>query len=126
MSTFFLYSFFDEDDWYLVYLKLTPQTKERLLLLAALSVVVLIAVLWAIMSRRSRQRAARRQEQRNRRRSLVKRTAQGVSELREYVRQRTRRRKRAHKRNPTLAETGGLPPVRSETSSGAQRSLPPH
>ena len=126
MNMFFLWTLFDEDDWYLSYLKLTPQTKERLLLMAALSGVALIALLWAIVSRRSRRRAARRQDQRDRRRSLVKRTAQGVSELKEYVRQRTRRRKRAHRRNPTLAETGGLPPVRSGDASSSQRPLPPH
>jgi len=36
-----------------------------------------------------------------------------------------RRRRRAHrKRNPTLAETGGLPPIRGEKSSSAEDSQP--
>jgi hypothetical protein len=36
-----------------------------------------------------------------------------------------RRRRRSHrKRNPTLAETGGLPPIRNESSSAAEHSPP--
>ena len=36
----------------------------------------------------------------------------GVAEIKEYVREKKRRRRHHCPRNPTLAETGGLPPPR--------------
>jgi len=47
--------------------------------------------------------------------SVVKTAAAGVSEIRQMLHERKRRRRRGHRAiNPTLAQTGGLPPVRPD------------
>lgn len=97
---------------------LSPAMKERLIIFGALAVVLVVVVGWALLFRSRRQRSARREERRRRRHSISRSTAKGVAEIREYVKDRQRRRRREHRpRNPTLAETGGLPPVRREDNS---------
>ena len=119
MNVFFLFSLFDDDDPAAAYAKLTPQAKERLLIFGAIFLVIIGVLLWAVLFRKSRRRAARRESHRHRRTSFAKRTAKGVAELKQYVQERQRRSRRRHRpRNPTLAETGGLPPPRTELPSG--------
>ena len=95
--------------------RLSAVAKERLIVLGAMALVLLVLFGWAIMYRTKRQRSARREERQKRRHSLAKNAAKGMAEIREFVKEHRRRRRREHRpRNPTLAETGGLPPVRSE------------
>lgn len=97
---------------------LSPVFKERLIILGALAVVLLLVFAWALAFRHRRRRTARREERRRRRHSFRQNATRSVAELREYVKQR-RRRRRAHRpRNPTLAETGGLPPIRGGNEAG--------
>jgi FtsZ-interacting cell division protein ZipA len=92
--------------------------RELLILLGAVSIVTLIVVIWA---------ACFRKKPRHRSRAHHYSPAQERAELetdseadsaegdggRRY--RRKRRRRREHRpRNPTLAETGGLPPVRAD------------
>jgi hypothetical protein len=106
-----------------MFAKLTPQTKERLVVFGAIGLVIVGTLLWALFSRRSRRRNGRREERRHHRGS----TAKGPSETKQHVQKRQRRRRRDRRpRNPTLAETGGLPPVRSENSISGGNPIPPH
>ena len=94
---------------------LTPVMQERLIVLGAVVLVLLAVLGWALLVRGQRKRSARREDRRRRRHSFAKNAAKGVAEIREYVKERRRHRRRAHRpRNPTLSETGGLPPVRGE------------
>ena len=85
--------------------------------LRRLPVLLLTALLllWAYFFRQKRRRAKRREDRRLPRRSLALDAARGVSEITQFVKQRQEGRRRHHRpRNPTLAETGGLPPVRPD------------
>ena len=104
---------------------LTPAMKERLIIFGAMALVLVVIITWALAFRRQRQRSARREDRRRRRHSFRRQATKGVAELREYVKEHRRRRRREHRpRNPTLAETGGLPPVRGDQDSPAPNS--PH
>ena len=95
--------------------------KEVLILFGALGGVTLMAVLWAVYFRK----VSRRHSQHHHHHhspgsepavapeSDSSISGSGVSGDRRY--RRKRRRRRDHRpRNPTLAETGGLPPLRPE------------
>ncbi|MSU59631.1 MAG: hypothetical protein EXS35_15940 [Pedosphaera sp.] len=115
MNVFFLWSLMDEEDGLVPVLKLSPAAREGLLIFGAIFLIIVVATVWAMLSRKSRSRAARRADRRLRKHSFAKRTAQGLAEIKEYVRERQASRRRRHRpRNPTLAETGGLPPVRTD------------
>lgn len=87
--------------------------KENLIIFGALLLVSLLLLGWALLSRKKRRRAARREERRHRR-STFQNARKGVSEIKELVRDHSRRRRQHRPRNPTLAETGGLPPLRRD------------
>jgi FtsZ-interacting cell division protein ZipA len=114
MSTFILGSLFDEGlpgD-----ARMSTAMKERLIVLGAVMVVTLMVLGWAILFRRKRRRAARRADRHHRRQSFTKNSSQGMAETNKSVAEH-RRRRHHRPRNPTLAETGGLPPVREDTPS---------
>jgi hypothetical protein len=97
---------------------LTPAVKETLIILGALLIVIGGVLFWALVLRRRKRRSSDRHRRRHRK-SAVKSAAAGVSEIKQLIRERQRRRHREHRpRNPTLAETGGLPPSRSAAESG--------
>jgi len=113
MSIFFLFSLFDEDDIQGSN-QMSSAMKERLIVFGAVLVVILIILGWAVFFRRKSRYATRRADRRYRRHSFAKNAAKGVSEIKKLVTERQSRRRRHHRpRNPTLAETGGLPPVRA-------------
>jgi hypothetical protein len=95
-----------------------PATRERLMIFGAIGFVALLALLWAAFLRKKRRR--RRSHQHSHRQSSS--SAERVEDLKDEdappaaePRQRSRRWRRRHRpRNPTLAETGGLPPIRPE------------
>jgi type VI protein secretion system component VasK len=89
--------------------------KERVIVFGTILLVLLLLLGWALLFRRHRRRAARREDRRRRRHSFAKNAVRGVAELNEYVKDRQQGRRRRHRpRNPTLAETGGLPPLRGD------------
>jgi hypothetical protein len=95
-------------------------------LLGAILAVAVIVLLWIIFSGRSRRHAARRAERRKRRESLRRNATQAATFAEErHEKSAGRRRKRRHHRprNPTLAETGGLPPIRGHDQ---EPQIPPH
>lgn len=99
-----------------------PAIREWLALMGAILVVAGIVILWTLLSGKSRRHRARREDRRQRRRAFRRSLEQ--AEKREDKPAGQRRRRRHHRpRNPTLAETGGLPPIRT----GNQESqIPPH
>lgn len=94
--------------------------KELLMVLGAVSVVTLCIFIWAAYFRkRPRQHSHRRDHHHHR--SQDKKQSEDLPTSVESEQdperryRRKRRRRREHRpRNPTLAETGGLPPLRTE------------
>jgi len=89
--------------------KLDLRWQERTILLASLALVVAALFVWA---RFVRKRKRRRHGFRRHHDSIRKQADALKDEIRRRRSMRARKRKRKYRRNPTLAETGGLPPVR--------------
>ena len=94
----------------------SPVMRELLVLLGAI-LLVLVAGIAAVLLRRRLERPRAKRHEHSRRRRPFHRTATGVARLRKMIQEQPIRRRRHHRpRNPTLAETGGLPPVRPDSS----------
>ena len=102
----------DPDNYALPLGSMSPQARERLLILGAITVVILCILCWAAFFRR-RPRYKRGQIKRNRH-SWRKGLVESWAELKRIFAQRERDRKRIRHRprNPTRAEVGGLPQAR--------------
>ena len=98
-----------------------PAVRERMVLLVSILVVAVVVLIWLWLSAKARRRAARREDRRQRRRSYNRQTP---VEDRPPVPSGRRRRRKHRPRNPTLAETGGLPPMRGSDTQPPVR--PPH
>jgi len=99
---------------------LSPQTKERLIILGAIAVIMLGAFIWAAFIRKRRKRKPHYHRHSNS--SLRNQATAAKEELTRMIQQRAqekerRRRVRHRPRNPTLADTGGLPPPRPASDS---------
>ena len=99
--------------------RMEPGMKEALVISGSLVLVIFLILIWAIFVRKP----SRRHHHRHRRypRHRAPEPAQGQAAgatdaaAAPSKRRRWRRRRREHRpRNPTLSETGGLPPFRSE------------
>jgi hypothetical protein len=95
-----------------------PATLERILIFGAIGVVTTLVLLWAIFLRKKRRRR-REHHHGSRHSSGPVETGEapldeGVPTLPEKRRHRRRSGRTHRPRNPTLAETGGLPPIRPE------------
>jgi hypothetical protein len=110
------------DDAFGGWKKMSSGTREFLTIAGAICTVTLLVFIWAIFIRkRGKRRRAGSQQKSQPRASTQAATpaAQNgagnpVSQP-QHRRHRRRRRRREHRpRNPTLADTGGLPPIRSE------------
>ncbi len=95
-----------------------PAMRERLMVFGAMGLVTLLVVLWAIFLRKKR----RKHHSHHHEHHHSSRPAEAPEAAKEASassspekRRRWRRSRRRHRpRNPTLAETGGLPPLRPE------------
>jgi hypothetical protein len=101
--------------------KMEPAMKEAVLISSSLVLVIFLILIWAIFlrkpSRRDQPRHGHRQHRRNRAPERAQERPAGATDdaTAPSKRRRWRRRRREHRpRNPTLSETGGLPPFRSE------------
>jgi hypothetical protein len=93
----------------------SPGGDDTLIVLGVIVVVTLGALFWALAfySRRSpkpRRRHHHHHHHKNTRGGMQK----GVSGFKELIEKNRRSRRERRSLNPTLAETGGLPPVRGE------------
>jgi FtsZ-interacting cell division protein ZipA len=95
-----------------------PAMRERLLIFGALGLVTLLILAWAVFLRKRRKR---RHEHHHSHHDSPKPAEVAQAPAEEDVpspsgKRRRRRSGHSHRpRNPTLAETGGLPPIRLET-----------
>jgi type VI protein secretion system component VasK len=100
-----------------------PATLERIIIIGAIGLVTLVALLWAVFLRkRRRRRKYHHAHQSSSKPPEVPKVAKDDSVPSPQERRRHRRRSghRHRPRNPTLAETGGLPPVRPESPPETQ------
>ena len=114
MNAYLLLSLFGWDDPLPGLVPLSPAMREWLILLGAILLIVVAVLAGMLLLRRLKLQRSERHEH-SRRRHSHNRTATGVAELKQTIHEKPRHRRREHRpRNPTLAETGGLPPVRSD------------
>jgi ABC-type nickel/cobalt efflux system permease component RcnA len=99
---------------------LSPLAYEFLLFFGAVVLVTLLALIWAAFLRRKRRRQHSHHHE-HRHSSPSMETSMDANDADAPARPEKRRRRRhgrQHRpRNPTLAETGGLPPIRPEDPS---------
>jgi hypothetical protein len=101
---------------------LDPSSREGLIIFCAIAFVTVLALLWAVFLRKRWHRHHSHHHHTHGHSSALAETPaapnDGVVPASPHKHRRWRRQRRPHHpRNPTLAETGGLPPIRSEDSS---------
>jgi len=125
--SFFFFAIFnqDPDEFALQLGRMTPQDRERLLILGAIAVVILLVLCWAAFFRKRPRH--KRGHIKHDRHSFLHSLREGWGELKRVFAQRERERKRIHHRprNPTRAEVGGLPLNRDELDGDARETPPP-
>jgi type II secretory pathway component PulM len=90
--------------------KMTPGTQDGIIIFGAMFLVAFLALIWAIFIRKPAHRRRHHHAHKS-----AERTAAPVEEAPSPKRRKWRKQRREHRPiNPTLAQTGGLPPVRAE------------
>lgn len=96
---------------------------QYLIYIVAIVLVTVVVTLWIASGRVTLRQSNRRSDEHRRRRSA--RRWFGSADDKDDSGSKRRRRRRHRRRNPTLAETGGLPPIRTDASSAnTQRNEP--
>jgi len=100
--------------------QMSPAAREIVAIGAAVVLVTSLSMAWAALLRKRARLRGKILSQHSSTRSAAGSSARRGSEANpEGHRRRRRRRRRDHRpRNPTLSETGGLPPTRSEPPPG--------
>jgi hypothetical protein len=104
--------------------RITDATLEQILIFGAIGLVTLLLLLWAFLLHRKRRRRlshhhAHQHSSRPAKVPVVSKDEGDPSPPEK--RRRSRRSRRRHRpRNPTLAETGGLPPIRPASPPESQ------
>jgi hypothetical protein len=95
-----------------------PATREHLLIFGAIGLVTLLILMWAVFIRRRRRRRHEHYPSHPRSSAPALASEAPAREDNPLPSEKRRRRRRSHHRhrprNPTLAETGGLPPLRTD------------
>jgi ABC-type transport system involved in cytochrome bd biosynthesis fused ATPase/permease subunit len=90
-----------------------PGSLDVLIVLGAIALVALIVFFCVLLFRKDEK--LRRKHHHHHRKSYREQFQKTASGIKELIRQHRRRRRREHRHiNPTLAQTGGLPPIRVE------------
>ena len=105
-----------------------PAMRERLIIFGAIGLVALVLLLWAVLIRRKRRHRHSHHHHHHHHHhhssgSDENPTASqnGSGPVTSEGKRRRRRRHHRHRpRNPTLAETGGLPPIRTDSPPEAE------
>jgi len=93
----------------------SPAMRETLIVIGAVLLVAVGLLLWASVAYKRRRRRSSSHRQHHEQKSAGNASANSAETGQTSHSRRRRRRRREHRpRNPTLAETGGLPPVRTE------------
>ncbi len=108
-----LFGEFGADDVLDQWRSLNASTRDALIVFGAFALVVICVLLWALFVRKPKRR--QHSHRRSHHSPAVNRKAEEATV--QGSRRRKWRRPRRHHRpiNPTLAETGGLPPARQQT-----------
>ena len=96
--------------------QITAGMREGLYVIGAVAFLTLVIVIWAVALRKPRRRHGSKRAKEEPA-TLVRYRQEQLEDtgLLSLLKSKRRRRKRRfHHRNPTLAETGGLPPVRPD------------
>ena len=95
---------------------LSPSARERLIIFTAIALITVSVLVWAVFLRKPRRRQHSHQHNHHHSRAPARDEAAADGDdatTQPRKRRKWRRPRREHRpRNPTLAETGGLPPVR--------------
>ncbi len=104
----------------------TANFREMLIIFGAVTLVTVLLLVWAVSLRKPRRRhGSHRAKEEPANLVRYRQEQHEDTGLLSLLKPKRRRRKRRwHHRNPTLAETGGLPPIRSDSNS-APPSLHP-
>ena len=97
--------------------KAPPGSREHMLIFGAIGLVTLLVMAWAVFLRKRRRRRRELHHSHShssRPADVVKVPAAGDAVAPPEKRRHRRRHRKHRSRNPTLAETGGLPPIREE------------
>ncbi len=104
--------------------RMSAGVREFLTIFGAIAFITLLAFIWAIFLRKRGKRRKARSAQSSQLRPATQvamppgQSGPGAMAPQRVHHRRRRRRRREHRpRNPTLADTGGLPPIRSEGPS---------
>jgi hypothetical protein len=95
----------------------TPELRGRLIMVLAILIAISIPIIWAVYFRNKR-----RHRKHHHHMPPVSAGPGAVPEAPARFKRRKKRRRSSHPNralNPTLAETGGLPPIRREDDHGA-------
>ena len=94
--------------------------KELLITFGALALAVVVAVIWAILysQKKKKKKHPKHRHHRDRKETAASSASVAVkAPVENESRSRKRRRRRPHRPlNPTLAQTGGLPPLRDKNA----------
>lgn len=94
-------------------------TKQYLVMLGAMAAVAAAVLIWAAYFRKRRRHSHHHHHHHHSSRPASGPTPDATESVSGHHKRRRRRRRREHRpRNPTLAETGGLPPIRVDKPSG--------
>ena len=105
--------------------KMLPGSMDVFIVLGAIVLVALIVFFW-VLSFRKNEKRRHKHHHRHHRKSYREQFRKGASGIRELIRQRRRQRRREHRSiNPTLAQTGGLPPIRKSDTPPPPPTPPP-
>jgi ABC-type nickel/cobalt efflux system permease component RcnA len=96
---------------------LSPSARERLIVITAIMLIAASVLVWAVFVRKSRRRQRSHQHGHHHSHDPARDAAAADGDdvtTQSRKRRKWRRPRREHRpRNPTLAETGGLPPMRT-------------
>ena len=93
----------------------SPAMRDMLIVFGAVLLVALGLLLWASVAYKRRRRRSSLHREHHEQKSSANAPANNAETGQTSHSRRRRRRRREHRpRNPTLAETGGLPPIRSD------------
>ena len=94
----------------------SPAMGDMLIVLGVIILVTLAALFWALMfhQRKSSHRRRRQHHHHHHKSGPADEPSKAVSGFKQLLDRHRRHRRERRALNPTLAETGGLPPVREE------------
>jgi FtsZ-interacting cell division protein ZipA len=91
----------------------SPELRDILIVLGVILAVALIAFFWVVLFHKDGKRRRKHHHHHHHREDYSEQFRKSAGEIKELIRQRRRGRHREHRPiNPTLAQTGGLPPRR--------------